>query len=128
MNRKELASKLKIHPETLSKRLKEVGIDGKSLLSPNQVMAILDSIANPFYFRVTRLKLAKCYQVHPETMSKRLEEIGLPKGRRLTIEDLNKCYACFGIPIALQKLYPNEAEKLREQIEKDFSLHRKNLG
>lgn len=116
MNRKQLASKLNMHPETFSKRLSEIGINGREILSPNQVEMIINTIANPLYFKTTRAKLAKWCCLHPETISKILVKIGIRNGKRLTIEDINKFFSHYGIPRQLENKYPLETKELRKKL------------
>jgi len=47
---------------------------------------------------MTKKELAVLYQIHPNTLSKQLKEIGIDKRSRLTPKDIAKVYTELGEP------------------------------
>ena len=104
-NRKQLAKHLEIHPETLTKLLDKIGIQRHKKINHEQMKVIFQTISNPIFFKVTRIKLARLYRVHPETLSKCLKENGIKHSGKLTITDLNIIYKAYRTPISFNELF-----------------------
>ena len=106
-NRKQLAKHLEIHPETLTKLLDKIGIQRHKKITHEQMKVIFQTISNPIFFKVTRIKLAGLYRVHPETLSKILKENGIKHSGKLTDADLNIIYKKYGTPRNSNKFSPD---------------------
>lgn len=47
LTRKEIARAYKIHPNTLTRRIRTMGINTRDLLTPKQVRIIFDTLGKP---------------------------------------------------------------------------------
>ena len=116
MTRKQLAFYLKVHPETISKELRKIGINRKGLLMPNEITRALETVFNPLYFKVTRKKLAELYCVHPETFSNHLKTVlGIDHPKKLSIDDIKNIYSIYGVPKIPIDKYPDEVKLYLEK-------------
>lgn len=104
MTKKQLASHLNVHPETISKLLRNIGIQGKRLLTPKELELAFSTVLNPIYFRVTRKKLAEKYHLHPETFSLKLKnDFGIEHQKKLSVNDIKLIYSKYGVPELLEE-------------------------
>ena len=128
-NRKQFSLHFNIHPETVSKLLRQVGIKDRYLISPKQAELLFDTVFNPLFFRVTRTKLAEWYCMHPETMSIKLKDQFKLSNKKLSVEDITMVYLSWGFPDYLRLKYPNEVKKFIEKHNlPGHYLSRKILG
>ena len=71
---------------------------------------------------ITKKELASAYELHPNTLSKKLKEIGFNNRKRLTSNDLVKIFEEFGEPYNIDRL------KLENVYKQSFILNQKQTA
>lgn len=95
-SRKQIAAILGVSPETVTKVLKSSGITNRTLDSND--LAALRKYFHPLFYKMSRERLAKVYQRHPETLARDLKEIGILHHAKLSFVDLQNIYWKLDLP------------------------------
>lgn len=122
LTRKEISARHKIHPDTLAKLIKEAGIKTmRERLTVTEYNELKETVLNPLYLGITRRHLANFYNVHHETLSLKLKELGIHHRNRLKYSELSRIYYELGLPSELRKMFPKESENYLRKGQGGFS-------
>lgn len=87
-----------LHPETLTKFLRLIGVKERVAITPPELERILKFLNDRRFYNMTRKALGEAYDCHPETIAKVLKELGITHHKKLTIQDLLTLYGKYGMP------------------------------